>query len=447
MTIVYIVVALLIFGLLITIHEFGHYIVARLCGVAIGEFSIGMGPKLFQRKMKKHDTLFSLRALPIGGYVSMKGEDEADDDPDSFSSKKVWQRILVVAAGALMNLLLGFLIVFIIVCAFPQKLSTTTIERFDENATSCIESGLEVGDKIVAVGDVPIRNYSQLCSEIAKQGHEPITLTVVRGEEQLVVENVVFPKETTEDGTRVLLDFAVVREDVIATTTVADFDENAKSCSEGGLAVGDTIVKVGSVSVHTYDELSYEIMSQGYRPVDLTVVRDGEKIVLSDVRFHTQIEQGSDFGVIDFFVYGERDPGLGQLLKSAWYRSVSLVKMVWDSVANLITGRYSVESVSSPIGATAMVKDTISQSDMSGLEILSYVLNITAVISINLGVFNLIPFPALDGGRLVFLVIEGIIRRPISREIEGKIHFVGIVLLMLLMVLVVGKDILALIFP
>lgn len=447
MTIVYIVVALLIFGLLITIHEFGHYIVARLCGVAIGEFSIGMGPLLFQRKMKKYDTLFSLRALPIGGYVSMKGEDEADDDPDSFSSKKVWQRILIVAAGALMNLLLGFLIVFIIVCAFPQKFSTTTIAHLDDNAASFAESGLEVGDKIVAVGDVSIRNYSQLCAEIAKQGHEPITLTVVRDEQQLVLENVVFPKETTENDTKVLLGFAVVREDVIATTTVADFDENAKSCSEGGLAVGDTIIKVGNVSVHTYDELSYEIMSQGYRPVDLTVVRDGEEIVLPGVRFHTQIKQGSDFGVIDFFVYGERDPGLGKLLKSAWYRSVSLVKMVWDSLVNLITGRYSIESVSSPIGATVMVKETITQSGISGIQILSYVLNITAVISINLGVFNLIPFPALDGGRLAFLAIEGIIRRPISRELEGKIHFIGIVLLMLLMVLVVGKDILALIFP
>ena len=115
MTLVYIIAALLIFGMLILIHEFGHYIVARMCGVCIEEFSIGMGPKLYQRKMKKQDTLFSLRAFPVGGYVSMKGENEDEDAPDSFSRKRVWQRMLIVVAGATMNLVLGFIIVFVIV--------------------------------------------------------------------------------------------------------------------------------------------------------------------------------------------------------------------------------------------------------------------------------------------------------------------------------------------
>lgn len=350
MTAVYIIVALLIFGLLIMIHEFGHYIVARLCGVYIEEFSIGMGPKLFQRKMKKQGTLLSLRALPIGGYVSMKGEDEDEDAPDSFSRKKVWQRMLIVVAGATMNLILGFLIVFVIVCSSEH----------------------------------------------------------------------------------------------LASTTVHSFFDDATSNAVGGLEVGDTILSVGEVRVYTGEELTYEIMNQGHEPLTLTVLRGGEELVLEHVLFPQFEDQGIVFGDSDFYLLALAEPTLGQLLRTAWHRSVSLVKMVWDSLVNLVTGRYSVQSLSSPIGVTAAVKDTITQSGWTGAQIVQYVLYITAVISMNLGVFNLLPFPALDGGRFFFLAVEGIIRRPISREIEGRIHFVGIVLLMILMLFVVGKDIIGL---
>lgn len=350
MTAVYIIVALLIFGLLIMIHEFGHYIVARLCGVYIEEFSIGMGPKLFQRKTKKQGTLLSLRALPIGGYVSMKGENEDEAAPDSFSRKKVWQRMLIVVAGATMNLILGFIIVFVIVCS-SEYLASTTVHSFFDGATSNAVGGLEVGDEILAIGDV---------------------------------------------------------------------------------------------RVHTGEELTYEIMNQGHEPLSLTVLRDGSKITLDGVVFPQFEDRGIVFGKSDFYILAVTEPTVGQLLRTSWHRALSLVKMVWDSLANLVTGRYSVDALSSPIGVTAAVKDTISDSGWTGAQIVQYVLYITAVISINLGVFNLIPFPALDGGRFFFLAIEGIIRKPISREIEGRIHFIGIVLLMILMVLVVGKDIIGL---
>jgi regulator of sigma E protease len=349
-TALYIIVALLIFGLLIMIHEFGHFIVARLCGVYIEEFSIGMGTKILQRKTKKQGTLLSLRALPIGGYVSMKGENEDEDAPDSFSRKRVWQRMLIVVAGAAMNLLLGFLIVFIIVCS-SEYLASTTVHSFFDNATSNAVGGLEVGDDIIRVGDVRVHTGEELTYEIMNQGHEPLTLTVVRGGEQKVLENVIFPQ-----------------------------------IEEKGIIFGDS----------------------------------------------------------DFYVVALSDPTLGHMLSITWHRSLSLVKMVWDSLANLVTGRYTVDAVSSPIGVTAAVKDTITQSGWTGTQILQYVLHITAVISVNLGVFNLIPFPALDGGRFAFLVVEGIIRKPISREIEGRIHFVGIALLMLLMVFIVFKDIIGL---
>ncbi len=350
---IYAIVALLIFGMLIMIHELGHFTVARLCGVYIEEFSIGMGPKLFQRKTKKHGTLFSLRALPIGGYVSMKGENEDAEGDDSFARKKVWQRMAIVVAGAAMNLLLGFVIVFLMVCLSRNLLASTQIHSFAENASSNTEAGLQVND---------------------------------------------------------------------------------------------TVIKVNNIKVYTGEELTYEIMNQGHEPVTLTVIRDGETVVLENVVFPQIEEQGVVLGQADFGIWAFKDPTVWQLIRISWHRSVSLVKMVWDSVINLATGRFSISALSSPIGVTATVKDTIDNSGWNGKQIFQYVLNITSLITMNLGVFNLIPFPALDGGRFVFLAIEGIRRKPISQEIESKIHFVGIVLLMILMVFVLGKDIIALIF-
>ncbi len=349
----YIIGAILIFGLLIMIHELGHFTVARLCGVHIDEFSIGMGPKLFGKRTKKQGTLFSLRLLPIGGYVSMKGENEDVEGDDSFSKKKVWQRMAIVVAGAFMNLVLGFLLVFLLVCLTQSNLPSTTIHSFQEGATS---NGV------------------------------------------------------------------------------------------GGLEAGDTVLRVDGVSVYTGNELVYEIMNQGDKPLTLTVLRNGEKIVLENVVFPTTTEQDVVLGMYDFYVSVVENPSIFQLFRHSWHRSLSLVKTVWDSVINLVTGKYSLSALSSPIGVTSAVKDVIVENQMGAKEILNYILNITAMISINLGVFNLIPFPALDGGRFVFLIIEGIRRKPLSQEVEGRIHFVGIILLMAMMLLVVGKDIVSLFF-
>ena len=345
-----ILIAVLVFGFLIMIHEFGHYTVARWCGITIDEFSIGMGPKIFGKKSQKTGTLFSLRALPIGGYVSMVGEQEESDAEGSFSKKNVWQRIAVVVAGATMNLIIGFVIVFVIVC-----------------------------------------------------------IAAASGK--------------------------------IATTTIADFQKEATSSQEGGLQLGDTVIKVGNVRVHTGEELTYETTNQGDKPIDLTVIRNGEKQVLEQVQFPTSVDSGITFGSYDFYVLALKDPGFFDLIKHSFWRSTSLIKMVWDSLYNLIVGKYGVAQLSGPVGVTAAVADTVANSNWNGMQILNYALNITSLISINLGVFNLIPFPALDGGRLFFLLIEAVTKKRIPADIEAKINFGGMMLLMALMFFVVCKDI------
>ncbi len=329
-------------SLLILIHELGHFLVARAFHTPITEFAIGMGPKLLSRKSEKTGITYSLRALPIGGFVAMVGEDEESDDPMALNHKPVWQRMLITAAGAAMNLILGFLLMAVVVGLSPNIGSTVIAEFAEENALS-EQSGLAVGDEILTV-----------------------------------------------DGTR----------------------------------------------VHIASELAYEIMRKGVEPVDLTVRREGKVLTLTDVRFPTITEQGVEFGMVDFIVYAEPKTPLN-LAKQAVFRSFSTVKMIWESFIDLITGRYGLEQMSGPVGVTTAVSEAAGSGAVDFLYLV-------AVITVNLGIFNLFPLPALDGGRLLFQVIELVRRKPVKPEFEGYVHFVGIVLLMVLMVIITFKDIVGL---
>lgn len=337
----YILIALLVFGIMIFVHELGHYTMARIFHVTIREFALGMGPKLLTKTSKKTGIAYSLRLFPIGGFVSMAGEDEISDDEGSLNKKPVWQRMLITVAGAVMNLLLGFLIMCVLVCT-SQNLGTTTVLEFKEDAVSA-QSGLEVGDEILKIGDR---------------------------------------------------------------------------------------------RVHIADDLVYAIMHDAAEPVEMTVRRNGETVVLPEVEFPTTTESGHVFGMYDFRVFSEQK-NIGSVLYHTFYRSANTVTMIWESLIDLVTGRYGVGDLSGPVGVTGAIS-TAAQSGMPSLA------NMFVFISINLGVFNLLPLPALDGGRLVFQLIELIVRKPVNPVIEGYIHFAGIVLLMLLMVVVTFQDILKL---
>ena len=300
----YALIMVLVFGVLIFIHEFGHFFTARRCGVAVKEFAIGMGPKIFSWKSKKYDTQYALRAFPIGGFVSMVGEDEASEDENAFCNKSVWKRMLIIIAGAAMNLLLGFVLM--------------------------------------------------------------MTVVLLQGP--------------------------------IGSTTVAEFNENATSSSQ--LQVGDEIISVDGTKVHSGNEVMYEIMNKGYEPIDISVKRNGEKITLNNVVFTTFEEEGVLFGEMDFKVFQE-ERSFQNIIKQTFFRSVSSVKMVYDSLIGLISGRFGMDAVSGPIG----VAEVVGSAAQTGVVSFIY---IVSILTINLGVMNLIPFPALDGGRFVLLAIEGI---------------------------------------
>lgn len=350
MTALYWLLALLIFGFLIFIHEMGHYTTARLCGVKIYEFSIGMGPKILSRTSQKTGIKYSLGIFPFGGYVSMAGEDEESDDPNALTKKPAWQRFIITLAGATMNLLLGMILVFSLVVS-SSALGSTRIAVFADDSY-----------------------YEK---------HE--------------------------------------------------FTDRSSSV----LQVGDEILAVNGNRVHTANDMQYEIQHEGGTEIPVTVLRDGVKMTLS-VRFPAVTTQGVTLGVPDFLVEAE-EKTVGNVLRHTYYQSASTVKMIWDSLVDMVSGKYGFEAVSGPVG----VADAITDAAATDLTQLIY---LVAVITINLGVVNLLPLPALDGGRLVFILIEMIFRRPVPPKYEGIVHFVGIVLLMILMVIVLFKDIFTIFF-
>lgn len=351
MVFLYILLAILAFGLLILLHELGHYLTARLFGVAIKEFSIGMGPRLFGYTSKKTGIDYKLCLLPIGGYVAMVGEDEESDDPNALSKKPAWQRLIIMAAGGVTNLFLGFLLILLTVSLVSSNLVTTTVDRFPEY----------------------------------------------------------------EDG-RV-----------------------ASSYTEG-LRSGDIIRKVDGRRVRIGAELDYEIMRRGIESVTLEIERDGAVLILENFDFRTYVDEasGQTLGGRDFYLTVE-EGDLSGILRHTLVRSVVTVRMVWESLYDLITGRFGIEAVSGPVGVTGVMVETAKTGIINFLYLV-------AVISLNLGVVNLFPLPALDGGRILFLGIAAIIRRPIPEKVEGIIHFAGLLLLFGLMLFITGKDILQLIF-
>lgn len=464
----FILLAILIFGLLIFIHELGHFIAARICGVHVLEFAIGMGPKIFSIKSKKSGTVYSIRLFPFGGFVSMLGENgmeavqgdngepettensilvntepsdetneneadaERDDDPRSYSNQSVWKRIFISVAGPFMNVFIGFLLMFVVVFATAAKdpLGSTRIGAFHVVYAAEESYGeLEGGDYIYKVDGVFLQSYAQLCDMVEKSETGLFSIEVLRlvGEgENESVENIIF--------TDIYLDADILAEHF-------DYSLSEKT----GLRLNDQVIKVNSTSVHTQNELAYEMMNQGYdtasKPLTLTVIRNGETMVLEGIQIPNFEDNGAIFGNIDFKVWPEQPieghdtlPSLGVLLKHSWFRSVSTVKMVYDSLIGLFSGRFGVEAVSGPIGITKTVA-TVAKTGILN------VLYLVVIISINLGIMNLLPFPGLDGGHLLIYAIEVVRRKPMKKELEGTINFIGLLILLALAVLIAIKDI------
>ena len=339
-----IILAILAFGMLVIVHEFGHFITAKRGGVQVNEFWIGMGPTLL--KKEHNGTLYCLKALPFGGACVMEGEDEESESAHAFGNASLPRRMLIVAAGALMNFLVGFLIVLAVIQPNGPNggYIVSTLDSVDPASTAAAEGGLQAGDEILEV-----------------------------------------------DGYNILLR--------------SDFE---MALSRGA-------------------DTTYEIV----------VRRDGEKVTLPAVVLEATIE-GEDGRKMIGLTFAEQPDSIGMHVNMAVRTSLNYARLVWVSLGMLVSGQVGVDQLSGPVGVASVMATTASYS-------ISAFLQLVAFISINLGVMNLLPLPALDGGRLVFLIIEGIRRKPVPAKYEGYIHAAGLMLLLALMVYVTGQDIVRLI--
>lgn len=376
-----ILVALLIFGVIIMVHELGHFIMAKLMGVKVNEFAMGMGPKLLQ--FGKGETKYTLRAFPIGGFCAMEGEDSAgsgevelsqkpdgrgqeppreeepeEPDPRAFSQKKVWRRILIVVAGPIMNIILGFLLLLVYfgACIVPD-----------------------------------------------------------------------------EDG-----------KVYFGSTTVSSMEDGATQ--EGGLQVGDTILKLDGKTVFTDRDLVMILSSADDDVFDMVVSREvggkKEKVVLKQTVFNWVNSEKNGYS----FTVSPIEQTFGSVITQSAKMECTVSVMIWRSLGDILTGKYGIRDLSGPVGTVDAIGDTVSGAiaEEHWQDGLGNILMMVVLITVNVGIFNLLPVPALDGGRLLFLIWEGITRKPVPPKYEGMIHAIGLVLLLLLILVVTFSDIMKL---
>ena len=373
--------AVFVFSAVIAIHEFGHFAVAKLCGVQVNEFSIGMGPVLL--KKMHHGTQYSLRALPVGGFVALEGEESpesqqaeeeersdlkerplsqrsgADSSPDEgalngeelsqptgrpLNEAPVWQRALIMAAGACMNFLLGFVVMAILLAAQNEPITSRVIYAVEDGAL-CGQTGLEAGDKVLAV--------------------------------------------------------------------------NGRRC-------------------FVANDMLYELMRTEDYSASFTVLRDGKKVELPRVQFDTwQDEDGETHMSLGFTVYGIRKTPVN-VIKEAWNSVLYYGRIIFTSLMDLLRGRESINDLSGPVGIVTAIGQAASYGWQDLLELL-------ALITVNVGIFNLLPFPALDGGKVVFLLIEGVTGHAVPEKIQIGLTLAAFALLFALMIFATYNDIVRLV--
>ena len=340
--ILYILLAILMLGIIVMVHELGHYIVGRLCGIGIVEFSVGFGPKLLGWERK--GIQYSLRAVPLGGFCQFVGEDEKNDNPHAMNNQPVWKRFLTVLAGPAMNFVLAFVACAIMLNAFFVAESYPIVDTVAAGLPA-EEAGLQVGDRIVSVNGV--------------------TLT-----------------EDT-DGVNLMLE----------TMSNSDLTQ----------------------------------------PVNLVIDRNGETLAFSIQAAKITDETGAEAWQIGI-VFASRTYTFAESLAEAGTYMVEITQSMLEALKNLVFRGEGLEDTAGPVGIIALV----SQRARDGLYM---VLWLFFIISLNLGIMNLLPLPALDGGRLVFLIVEAIRRKPVPPEKEGVVHGIGLLLLFGLLILLTFHDI------
>ena len=424
-----IVIAVLIFSILILFHELGHFLLAKACGIGVTEFALGMGPVLFS--WGKGETKYAVKALPFGGSCSMVGEDEENPAPNAFGNKKAWQRFLVVAAGPCFNFILALICsLFFIGFGGINKPLVYSVTK----GSGAEEAGIMVGDTVRSIGgkkitlgrEIPLYLYDHPLDGsveiVLERNGEPLTKTV----------------NTHQEGWRMGITYMADE----TGCRISSVSEDSAAAS-AGLKAGDTLVRINGQTISSGKELSeyFSAHPMDGSQVELTVTRDGETMNFSFLPSHYEHE---NLGFSAEYMYDNTaKPGAFELIRYSAKEVVYWIRYTLMSLRMLISGRVGVKDLSGPVG----IVDTIGQAVETGVEnggageAALNVLMLVILLNANLGLMNLLPIPALDGGRLLFILIEMITRKRVPQKFEGLVHLVGFFLLMALMVFVLFNDI------
>lgn len=422
-----IILALFILGLIVIVHELGHFLLAKKNGITVTEFSVGMGPRIasFVRK----GTRYSLKLFPIGGSCMMLGEDETVDDAGAFHKKGVWARFSVIAAGAVFNFILAFVLALILLGdAGVDKPYVTGIR----SGGPAEEAGLTTGDMITKINGTSIHfskeiDYFYYFNNITEK---PVKISYLRDGKKYTTT--LTPEWV---GTYLLGCTYINTEEPAKLTAISEDYPLAKA----GLVVDDVIVNVNGTKINSGAELAkyFDDNPLGTDPVELTYQHEGNE---KTITVTPKLKSGYDMGW-EYYYYREKVSPL-QVVKYSVFEVQSNIVNTIKSVFYLIAGKMSPKDIAGPVRIVDAVDEMVDASKTEGVRVtVLSLISFSILISANLGVMNLLPLPALDGGRLVFLLIEAVRKKPVPKEKEAMVHMVGMALLMLLMVFVLFNDI------
>lgn len=462
-----IILAILVLSIIIIVHEFGHFILAKANGVMVLEFCIGFGPKLIS--FEKGETVYSIKLLPFGGACMMLGEDFADNSEDtgneseeaqqqtkgaglsktgqagsdavynaekgikeqydmtrSFGAKSVWARISILAAGPVFNFILAFILAVVIIGYIgydPCKVSVV------EDNSPASAAGLMAGDIITGINGRSVAFSKDLTLETFMHPDRKMDITYRRGDSEYTTS--VTPEYRKDVSYKTGIT-------ILSDCSINAVEDNSPA-AQGGMKVKDKIISINGIKQDNTDMLVKTIADCEGKTLSIVVERDGSEVTLNV----TPVIRETESYYTGLYSYGERVKvnaisTIGYAFKEVGY----WIRYVFGSLGMMFSGRVSLDDVSGPVGVVNIIGEVVEESRSDGLlYVFLNLFNMTVMISANLGVMNLLPLPALDGGRLIFIFIELLRGKPISKEKEGMVHFVGIVLLMILMVIVMFNDI------
>ncbi len=419
-----------ILAILILVHEIGHFVAARAFGIRVEEFGIGIPPRIWGKK--RGDVLWSINLLPIGGFVRVLGEDGKSFSPDSMQAKTKLQRAVFMAAGSIMNFLLAIVLMIVLVGARGETTNRAYITGIQDNSPAA-EAQMQAGDQIVSIDGTPISSISQAITDINGKLGEPVQMVVQRGDQR--IESTVTPRVDPPAGQGRI---GILLSDTERATISISSVDNGSAAANAGVQKGDVVKSIAGIPIQDAISFHYSIVNHAGETIPFVVSRAGKDVTLqftvpnaqSEEQIQTGMEANQDF----------------VMSSVAWWKVVPLgvkqtfvtLNQMFHGLVMLVRGEVPVQGIAGPIGMGQLTSEVIHASSAPVWATLT---NIMILLSLNLAVLNLLPIPALDGGRLLFVLIESVRGKRVPPEKEGVVHFVGLVILLVFMLVVAFADV------